>query len=100
MKLRNYTKYTSLPGKMKGLMFSRKKTVIFENQKECITSLHMFFVFFPIDVLFLDKNKRIVEIKRNFFPFMMYTPRKKAKFIVEIPSSFKTKAKVGMIVKF
>ena len=39
----------------------------------------MFFVFFPIDVLFLDKNKKVVELKENFKPFSIYFPKNKAK---------------------
>ena len=58
-----------------GLMFSKKITnigYVFDFNKERRVDLHMFFVFFPIDVLFLDKNKRVVEIKENLTPFSIY----------------------------
>ena len=46
-----------------GLMFSRKsRTLLFVFSKEKMVSLHMFFVFYPIDVLFLDKNKKVVPL--------------------------------------
>jgi len=85
-----------------GLMFSKPKTLIFIFKREKIISLHMFFVFFPIDVLFLDKNKKIVEIKENFKPFTFYTPKNKALYIIELPRGIiqKTKAKVGYILSF
>ena len=51
------------------------------------SSLHMFFVFFPIDVLFLDKDKKIIEIKRNFKPFSFYKSKEKAMYVVEITSA-------------
>ena len=100
MRLHNYTIYMSWPGKARGLMFSPKRTIVLDNKEEMITSLHMLFVFFPIDVFFLDKQKKIVEVKRNFKPFTFYTSRKKAQFVVEIPSSYNAKAKIGTAVKF
>ncbi len=57
--------------------------LIFEFPEEKIVPLHMMFVFFGIDVLFLDKHKRIVEIKQDFRPWMFYTPKNKAMWIVE-----------------
>ena len=45
----------------------------------------MFFVFYPIDVLFLNKNKIVVEMKENFKPFTFYTPKNKALYIIELP---------------
>ena len=83
-----------------GLMFSKKKTIVLEFPKEKIIPLHMLFVFYPIDVLFLNKNKTIVEIKNNFKPFTSYTPKNKAKYAVEIPKSTKTRFKIGDTVTF
>jgi len=73
--------------KTRGLMFSKKKNLILVFNKEKRISLHMFFVFFPIDVLFLDKNKKIVEIKKNFKPFTFYTSKQKAKYAVELTAN-------------
>ncbi len=82
-----------------GLMFSKKKTIVLEFKKEKIIPLHMLFVFYPIDVLFLNKNKEIVEIKTNLKPFAFYTPKNKAKYIVEMPKSEK-KFKIGNLCQF
>ena len=71
--------------KLSGLMFSKKRALIFVFGKEKIIPLHMIFVFFPIDVLFLDKNKKVAEIKENFKPFSLYTPKNKAMYILELP---------------
>ncbi len=46
----------------------------------------MFFVIFPIDVLFLDKNRKVVDLKENFKPFTFYTPKAKAKYVIELPN--------------
>ena len=74
--------------KLIGLMFSKKikdRALVFTFRKEQITPLHMFFVFYPIDIIFTNKEKEIVEIKRNFRPFTFYTPKKPAKYVIELP---------------
>ena len=81
-----------------GLMFSLKPiTLIFVFDKEMINPLHMFFVFFSIDVLFLDKNKMVVDMKQNFMPFTFYTSKKKSKYVIELPKKTikKSKTKIG-----
>ena len=67
-------------------MFSKKtnKALVFDFYKEKIISLHMLFVFYPIDVLFLSKDKKVVEIKQNLKPFRLYTPKNKARYVVEL----------------
>ena len=87
----------SIFSKAAGLMFSKKpKALIFIFKKEKIVPLHMLFVFFPIDVLFLDKNKEIVEIKESLMPFAFYTPKKKAAYIIELPEGAVKKAKTEL----
>ncbi len=66
-----------------GLMFSRRKNLMFVFDDEKQRSLHMLFVFFPIDVLFLDKNKKIIE-KTRLMPFSFYKSKEKAKYVIEI----------------
>ena len=86
-----------------GLMFSRKpKALVFIFKKEKIVPLHMLFVFFPIDVLFLDKNKEIVEIKEGLMPFAFYTPKKKSTYIIELPEGTikETKTNIGDRIGF
>ncbi|MGM5482426.1 MAG: DUF192 domain-containing protein [Nanobdellota archaeon] len=80
---KEYSICKSLLSKARGLMFSKKRTLVFEFEKEKLNSLHMFFVFFPIDVFFLDKNCKVVEIKKDFRPFSFFRSKEKSKFIVE-----------------
>lgn len=65
-------------------MFSKRKNLVFVFGNERRVSLHNWFVFFPIDVLFLDSEKRIVEIKKGLRPFGFYFAKKKAKYVVEL----------------
>ena len=84
-----------------GLMFSLKpKPLIFIFKKEKIIPLHMLFVFYPIDILFLDKNKTVVEKKENLKPFSFYTPKKKAMFVIELPRNKIKKTKIGDKIEF
>ena len=97
MKIRNTSRNHILENKIKlcdtalskfiGLMFSKKSdtTLIFKFDREKIVPLHMIFVFYPIDILFLNKEKVVVELKENFMPFTFYTPKKKAMYVIELP---------------
>lgn len=74
-----------------GLMFFLKKNfdfgLIFKREKESIigSSIHMMFVFFPIKVIFLNSKKEVVDIIYKAKPFLFYFPKKKAKYIIELP---------------
>ncbi len=87
-----------------GLMFSKQqnKALIFKFNKENVISLHMLFVFYPIDVLFLDKNKTVVDKKENFKPFAFCKSKKKTMYAIEIPNGIlkKTKTCIGDKIKF
>jgi hypothetical protein len=81
----------------------KNKGLLFEFKQEKIVSLHMFFVFYPIDVLFLDKKRKIVELIHNFRPFTpIYVPKKRSKYVIEVPkgSITRTDTKVGDLVSF
>lgn len=83
-------------------MFSKQKNLIFPFNKEKIIPLHMWFVFYPIDVIYLDKNKKIVEIKENFKPFSYFSPKNKAKYVIELKNGkvSKTSSKKGDYIEF
>lgn len=86
-----------------GLMFRFKKPdfgLVFIFDKERRADLHMLFVFFPIDVLFLDKNKKVVDVKKNFKPFAYYSPKAKAKYVVELGVGVMQKTKIGDKITF
>lgn len=85
-----------------GLMFSiRPKALIFFFNQEKIISLHMFFVFFPIDVLWLNKEQEVVE-KKTLQPFQLYTPKNRAKFVIEFPvgTIAKSNTEIGHTISF
>lgn len=67
--------------------FKPKKILVFRFDKEKVRSLHMFFVFCNLDVIFLDNNKKIVETAK-LRPFSIYTPKYKSKYIIEMPEGY------------
>ena len=85
-----------------GLMFSKPRALIFIFKKEKIIPLHMLFVFYPIDILFLNKNKVVAEIKESLMPFSFYTPKNKAQYILELPQGTirKTKTEIKDKIEF
>ena len=68
-----------------GLMFQVPHPVIFSVKTPRIIALHNMFVFGTTDVIFLA-NDKVVEIKKNFYPFTFFTPKKKSTHVVELPT--------------
>ena len=104
--MRNVRFAKSTLERTKGLMFEEKKkfnyALIFDFpiESKIGTSLHMLFVFFPIDVLFLNKNKIIVD-KVTLQPFIPnYTTKKAAKYVIEMPIGKAKGLKIGQKINW
>ncbi|MDP7180636.1 MAG: DUF192 domain-containing protein [Candidatus Woesearchaeota archaeon] len=115
MPIKNKTKNKILVNKLRfcnnflnksiGLIFHKKlidKGLVFPYKKDKKVPLHMIFVFFPIDIIYLDKEKKVIEIKENFKPFTFYTPKNKSRYVLELPENTikKTKTEIGDILSF
>ena len=74
---------------LRGLIFKKIKNdgLLFIFDKERKIDLHMFFVFYTIDIVYLNKNKKVTEIKRNIKPFTPRIKSPKAKYILELKSA-------------
>ncbi|HLC46860.1 MAG TPA: DUF192 domain-containing protein [Candidatus Nanoarchaeia archaeon] len=93
----------SVWSKALGLMFSRRKPglgLIFIFRRPIKAALHMLFVFYSLDVLFLDANRRIIEIKQDFRPFSFYTPEKAAVFVIELTAGKAARCRIGDRLEF
>ncbi len=49
-------------------------------------SIHMYFMRFPIDVVFVDRNNQIVGLVENIKPFRLSPLFLKASYAIELPS--------------
>jgi uncharacterized protein len=93
-------------GKAKGLMFTLPKQgqgLVFHFSKEEIIPITMLFVFYPIDILWLNERKEIVEMKEKAHPFLFsISPKRKAKYVVELPSRriSESETKIGQKIIF
>lgn len=69
-----------------GLMFQKPKPVImnFKKQRKQI-SVHMLFCFWPLDLVFLDNSKTVVETKKGLKPFLLYSSKNSAQYLIELP---------------
>ncbi|MDR0724198.1 MAG: DUF192 domain-containing protein [Endomicrobium sp.] len=68
-----------------GFMFKRNANyaLLFKNCR----SVHTFFMRFNIDVVFLDKENKIVKVVKNVEPFRIVLPIKNSFSILEVPSN-------------
>lgn len=87
-----------------GLMFSRQtgSAMILKFNREMPVSLHTFFVFFPIDILFVDGRAQVAELVEGMQPFTTYVGKSKAKYVVELPAGAikKSRTRVGDRIAF
>jgi hypothetical protein len=95
----------SLLSRLCGFMFafSRKKAKLFVFPAEQNVGIHMLFVFFPLIVIWLDSNKKIVDFKL-MKPFVSLHSAD-AKYVLEIPYAKNTekildRLAVGMKLEF
>ena len=91
----------------KGLMFSRRLkkgcALVLVNDGESVleTAIHMLFVFFAIDVVWLDSGLKVVDKRENiraFTPFI--APREPAKYVLELPKNTARHINKGDILEF
>ena len=86
--------------KAMGLMFKQKiEPLIFIFEKEKMHRFHTFFMLKTIDMIFLDSQGIVVD-KRTARPFIPHiTPKKPAKYVIELPAGYGTKIKLGQRVQ-
>ena len=71
--------------RFKGLMFKKELNV---NEGLIINpcnSIHMFFMNFPLDILFVNENNEVVEILENIKPWRVSKLYFNAEYVVELP---------------
>jgi uncharacterized membrane protein (UPF0127 family) len=90
----------------RGLMFHlplKDAGMIFTFNRDVLAAIHMLFVFFPIDILWLNEQQEVVQVKERILPFTPHvSPRVKSRFFIELPAGTiqKTKTKEGDRISF
>lgn len=88
----------SLPTRMLGLMGRESLAT-----DQCMwihncNSIHTFFMRFAIDVIFLDREMKVVEIRKNLSPWKLVLPIWRARSVVEFATLNSLDVKVGDIL--
>lgn len=97
---------SSLLCRLRGLMFRRNLgddeglLLVGRGESRVDTAIHMFFVFFPIAVVWLDAAECVVDVQlaRPFRPF--YVPCAPAKDVLEGPPGLLERVRVGHQLRF
>jgi len=93
----------SFSSKFLGAMFKKEieQGYIFRLNKPSKYSagIHMFFVFTPLVVLWLNEEKIVVD-KVLALPWRAYQPETKAKWVIELPPELDNEVMVGDYLEF
>ncbi len=75
--------------RFRGLMFRRSfefgNAILFEIPTPRKFGIHTFFVFFPIDLIYLDEDFDVLELKKDLPSWRFYSPSVKSKYLIELP---------------
>ena len=97
-------------GRFRGLMLSRRKDIVLAVAKEGVLSstIHMMFMLYSIDVVWVSSDMRVVDVRQNVPPFNplnahswgMHKPDSAAKYVVEIADGDIGQTQKGDVLEF
>ena len=104
--LRHVHRCASFLCRLRGLTFRRSLDddegllLVGKRQSRTDTTIHMFFVFFPIAAIWLDSNGRVVDaqLARPFRP--LYVPKAPARDILEGSPTLLEQVQIGDTLRF
>ena len=84
-----------------GLMFRKSVpesyAMVFTMRRDNREGIHMLFMRFPIDIAFLDKDKRIIDIRQNLKPWTgLAFSHKPFRYAIEIPAGAAARASLKL----
>lgn len=81
-------------GRFRGLMLSPRRDIILAGKRESImdSTIHMMWMLYPIDVIWVSAGMKVVDVKRGVPPFNplkpktweLHEPKAAAKYVVEV----------------
>lgn len=80
--------------RIKGLLFHKEPVVEEGLLITPCNSIHMFFMRFPIDVIFLNQSNTVVKIVPNVKPWTFIAPVRAAHSTLELPSGTINKSNI------
>ncbi len=86
--------------RFRGLMFRRRfpsgKALFFKFNKPGRHRVHMYFVRFSVDLVYLDSSFKIVEVRARLKPWRVYWPKAVAKYLIELPAGAVTRVQISI----
>ncbi len=80
-----------------GLMFQKPKPVLMDFKKvRKSLGVHMLFCFWPLDLVFMDKTKNVVELKQGLKPFTFYNVKHPSQYLLELPEGWIKKHEIAL----
>jgi hypothetical protein len=84
--------------RFRGLMFRRKfqrgKALLFKFPRPGRYAVHMWFVRFSIDLIYLNSSFRVVELRARLKPWRFHRPKAVANYLIELPTGAISRARV------
>ncbi len=87
----------SLFEKASGLMMRKKiKPLLFDFRRDStiLCSIHTFFMLKPIDIVYINSNKVVVQVIKAR-PWRAYYPQEKSRYVLELPAGMGKKFTTG-----
>ncbi len=85
--------------RLRGLMFALRlkmgEGIVLSFPSEQQIDLHMLFVFFPLDVVWINESGRIVQIERDVQPFVWHVRGTRAQSVLEVRAGAARGLQVG-----
>ncbi len=86
--------------RFRGLMLKGElrdgEALFFDFGKPGRNSVHMFFMRFPIDVVYLDSSCTVVEIRERLNPWHFHRSKVDSKYMIELPAGAISRFKVEL----
>lgn len=77
---------TSRLSQARGLMCRKRQNLIMVFPRQQRVSLHTFLVFYPLDILLLNSQLNVVEVRKDLRPFSLWHSQREGKYLIELPS--------------
>ena len=90
---------TSYLDKKIGLMLQKlkdKEIALFSFKKEVDHNFHTFFMLQSIDMVFLNKNRRVVQYEQKIKPYQTIKAEEKYKYVIEANEGFIEKKNISL----
>jgi len=89
--------FSRLRGLMFRMKFPKAMLFVFPNTSSQRNSIHSFFVFFEFDAVYLDDQKRVIDIYSRVKPFTPYIePKKPTKYLLELEAGSVSKLGISL----